>query len=75
MESFGATTRLAGIFFWLFLSRAPIGARSIPSGCEQKIPALVLGIVLRLGAILSNPFNPLHPDETSVCVARRTLRQ
>ena len=34
-----------------------------------KIPALVLRVVTPRGVIPRNPFNPPHPDETSVSVA------
>jgi hypothetical protein len=57
------------LFFLLFLSRDPFGDGSIPSGSSQKIPALVLGALSPIGAIMFNQENPQNPDETSVSVA------
>jgi hypothetical protein len=58
-------------FFGCFVGEIRLANRSIPSGRSQKIPALVLRVVTPRGAIPSNPFNPPHPDETSVSVASR----
>jgi hypothetical protein len=79
IDHFGALAHRAGApFSLLFALRAPSGgAQASPSGSEQEIRAGHdrLSRQLELEQYPINPKNPLHPDETSVSVARRSERQ
>jgi hypothetical protein len=54
-----------------------VHTQASPSGSEQEIPAGHdrLSRQLELEQYPINPKNPLHPDQTSVSVARRCERQ
>jgi len=50
--------------YLLFSNKAPIGDCCIPSGSEQRIPALVLGARPPLGTIRSIRQFPEHPYQS-----------
>jgi hypothetical protein len=79
IDRLGALLHAPGLLsLWLFALRAPSGgAQASPSGSEQGIPAGHdrLSRQAELEQYPIDPKNPLHPDQTSVSVARRCERQ